>query len=1165
MIWAHESSELFPIVIRWVFLAPSMPARDEGNTRLLVMILVCAFITPTVLLFPSASAEGETTIYVDAINCPNTGDGSSSNPYCSIHDAVLASSSGDTIDLADGTYPVTSPIEIHHPLTMIGAQDGNSALQRTSGDVSESVIDLRGANNKILIFSSDVVISGFDIHGDENTRCGIYIAGGSNDLSNIEISDNLIHGMAMKQDAIRATSWGILTDAVESGQILHTIDGLHIHGNHIYDIGGYNDSIGLGISIHEVVSSEIDGGALIENNRFSDIHDGKWAGAAGLDVPGMGVFTHEQTTVYAGDYLSGISLRGNQYANMSIGAALQVSNAGVFDEHSGDFENVDAFMINVGHTSSVNETNLAPFAKSIGKNTSIQPPISVGESTAYFASPSLAVRSTLLGSEMDGHSIFLSDGLFDETLVIEPTTIQGNMLVSAVANSNPTFTGGLLLQSNFMMNNITIEGITLQGEGATDTAFSIDAAGGISDLTIRDMVLDGSGANGNQRSGIIASGLSGTITIDGNHFNDLGGAYAFSSTPDGLDSGAGQISALQFTDNTIVDSDGVVNIAPASGLIPQVEVSGNSFSNSGSENSESPMITIKDVSTLYIADNILQNIHANQGILVEDVRYVTMSENNFSGVETAVVIGETLPNTLQQVTFQDNSFTQIGSTAIDVPSVTGASIQISQNWFGTNNQSEIHDLIDGDAEIGEQWNSWPGDDSDNDGWADEFDLCPGYNDAIDVDNDGIPDACDQLIDYDGDTIADWQDNCPSIPNLNQANHDGDLYGDICDDNDDGDQRIDELDDCPLGDLGWAPTSFNDYDNDGCYDMGEDTDDDGDGVEDEDDSCPTGMHWGWTSNGTNDLDGDGCKDSLEDADDDGDGVIDALDLCPLGDTGWTSDSFTDDDGDGCRDISEDGDDDGDGIEDSADNCPLEAVNNISDSNGDGCIDRVVAPSKPFFEKFLEGDPVAMGIVLIPLLILFSIGLVVYVRQGRADAERRLREMIGAADNPLLLSRVSGQAADLFIAKVITAQQHDDIQDDIRAKRDEFGEEAVDDSDETKNELSRVFTKAVALGLTTKESIDRMERHIDAGRFSPEHYLEMWAKRIEDTVPSKAKDANQEDEKEFTLSEPSGWPTSRPSIAFLNRMKKAELVALAKERGVSHSGTKAKIIDALREEE
>ena len=47
--------------------------------------------------------------------------------------------------------------------------------------------------------------------------------------------------------------------------------------------------------------------------------------------------------------------------------------------------------------------------------------------------------------------------------------------------------------------------------------------------------------------------------------------------------------------------------------------------------------------------------------------------------------------------------------------------------------------------------------------------------------------------------------------------------------------------------------------------------------------------------------------------------------------------------------------------------------------------------------------------------------------------------------------------------------------------------------------------------------------------------------------------------------SGWPTGRPSISSLNRMKKAELVALAKEMGVPHSGTKAQIIDAIREEE
>ncbi|HJM67906.1 MAG TPA: thrombospondin type 3 repeat-containing protein [Candidatus Thalassarchaeaceae archaeon] len=1179
-IWANEGPCLFPIVIRWGLFGDDMPARGERYGRILAIAMICAFLTPTIFLFPSVSAEGESTLYVDAANCPNAGNGTNSNPYCSINDAVMASSSGDTIEVANGTYVMTSSIEINHPLAVTGAQDGNSALQRTSGDSSESVIDFRGSNNKILIMSSDVSISGFDIHGDEDTRCGIYVAGGSNNISNIEISDNLIHGMAKKIDSIRATSWGILTDAVENGQILHTIEDLHIHGNHIYDIGGYNDSIGLGISIHEVVSSEVDGGALIENNRFSNINDGKWAGAAGIDVPGMAVFTHEQTSMYPGDYLSGISLRDNEYANVTVGAALQISNAAVFDEHSGDFENVDVFLINVGHTTSVNESNLAPFAKSVGKNTSIQPPINVGESTAYFASPSLAVRNTLLGSEMEGHSITLSDGTFDETLVIQPTTMQGNMLITRVQDSNPTFTGGLLLQSNYMMNNITIEGITLQGEGATDVAMSVEASAGISDLTIREMTMDGSNANGNQRSGIIASGLAGVILIEGNHFNDLDGAYAFTSTPDGLDPGAGQISALQFSDNTIIDSESSVNIAPSSGIIPQVEVSGNSFTNSGlnsTSNDNSPMITVKDVSTLYIGENVLQNIHSAQGIYVEDVRYITVDDNNLSGMDAAIIIEESMPNTLQQVTFQGNSFTQIDSAAIEVPSVTGASIQVNQNWFGTGNESEIYALIQGDAEIGEQWNSWPGIDSDNDGWSDEFDLCPGHNDAVDVDSDGIPDGCDSLLDNDGDTIANWLDNCPSIANADQANHDGDLHGDICDDNDDNDQRIDELDSCPLGDLGWAPTNFNDYDNDGCYDMNEDLDDDGDGVDDVDDLCATGMYWGWTSNATNDLDGDGCKDSLEDSDDDGDGIDDGDDNCPLGDTGWISDGFTDSDGDGCRDVSEDSDDDGDGIEDSLDDCPLVAVNNVSDSNHDGCIDAIVEPSTPFLERFLQGDPITMVFVLIPLLVLFMVGFIVYVRQGRGEVEQKLRDMIESAETPIQLGKVSTRASDLYLAKIITSLQHDVIQGEINSRREGFDEGVVDASDHVEKELSRVFLKAVALGLTTNEAVTRMERNVAKGRFEPEHYLEMWTKRIEESDLSAAVDEviegdPKKDDPEFTLSTPSGWPTSKsskpaskPSMSSLNRMKKAELVALAKEQGVSHSGTKAQIIDAIREEE
>ena len=82
-------------------------------------------------------------------------------------------------------------------------------------------------------------------------------------------------------------------------------------------------------------------------------------------------------------------------------------------------------------------------------------------------------------------------------------------------NSQPTFTGGLLMQSNHLMNNITIDGITLLGEGAADIALSIDASAGISDLTIRDMVIDASNIV-NTRSGIVCSGLFGNVVIDNN-------------------------------------------------------------------------------------------------------------------------------------------------------------------------------------------------------------------------------------------------------------------------------------------------------------------------------------------------------------------------------------------------------------------------------------------------------------------------------------------------------------------------------------------------------------------------------------------------------------------------------------------------------------------------
>ena len=125
-------------------------------------------------------------------------------------------------------------------------------------------------------------------------------------------------------------------------------------------------------------------------------------------------------------------------------------------------------------------------------------------------------------------------------------------------------------------------------------------------------------------------------------------------------------------------------------------------------------------------------------------------------------------------------------------------------------------------------------DSDDDGVSDGIDLCEGYDDYIDLDNDSIPDSCDQLVDSDNDSIADNDDLCNG-------------YDDSVD--------VD-----------------NDSVHDGCDDL---VDSDFDGVADEIDLCPNSL----THFGEEVVDGNGC--STYQIDTDMDGTSDAEDICPGG--------------------------------------------------------------------------------------------------------------------------------------------------------------------------------------------------------------------------------------------------------------------------------------------
>ena len=76
-------------------------------------------------------------------------------------------------------------------------------------------------------------------------------------------------------------------------------------------------------------------------------------------------------------------------------------------------------------------------------------------------------------------------------------------------------------------------------------------------------------------------------------------------------------------------------------------------------------------------------------------------------------------------------------------------------------------------------------DTDDDGIPDDVDNCPTVPnpDQADTDGDGIGDACDDTPppdDQDGDGVPDAEDNCPTVANGSQNDRDADGVGDVCD-------------------------------------------------------------------------------------------------------------------------------------------------------------------------------------------------------------------------------------------------------------------------------------------------------------------------------------------------------------------------------------------------
>lgn len=296
-------------------------------------------------------------------------------------------------------------------------------------------------------------------------------------------------------------------------------------------------------------------------------------------------------------------------------------------------------------------------------------------------------------------------------------------------------------------------------------------------------------------------------------------------------------------------------------------------------------------------------------------------------------------------------------------------------------------------------------DSDNDGVSDDEDQCAGQDDTIDVDNDLIIDCLDSLIDSDGDFVSDEEDLCNGFDDNIDSDKDG--VPDDCDPliDSDGDYISDENDLCEGYD------DSIDQDSDGIPDDCDSIiDSDFDGVSDADDTCA-----GYDDMVDVDSDGvaDGCDQLI---DSDGDYVPDEIDYCgatPLGEISniegcSTSqldsdlDTIMDDADlcvylfrgeydsnpmDGCPDDS-----DGDGLFDENDLCP--------DSKPDVKIDEEGCEITPESsdEGFLSGTAGMVTISIGTIAVIAIAVLMLFSMRGKSDSEFAAEPLAVSLEGP-----------------------------------------------------------------------------------------------------------------------------------------------------------------------
>lgn len=291
--------------------------RTQKTSGLFVAAMTTAFAVILTMGFGLAAQNAQadhvtssstTTVFVDMNSGTTTEDGTSDAPYHEIQDGIDHANSGDTIEVADGTYDggvISKALTINGPNAGIAGDDSRNA---------EAVLS-DGFTFSTNSFLDDVTINGFQFDGSDPSGINANNAGDNLTISNNYFNgttNGIIHGgQTGGQDHVK-DGWVVsnnFVDGVELGARLWNLSNLEVTDNNFTNL---SDS---GVSLVAVDGAEVSGNSFSSITKSGVYVDSGWDGS-NLDADTQGIKVHENNFENVG------SLDTYQHASVKIGAGL---------------------------------------------------------------------------------------------------------------------------------------------------------------------------------------------------------------------------------------------------------------------------------------------------------------------------------------------------------------------------------------------------------------------------------------------------------------------------------------------------------------------------------------------------------------------------------------------------------------------------------------------------------------------------------------------------------------------------------------------------------------------------------------------------------------------------------------------------------------------------